>query len=51
MVLRSALYYLASRIRFILLVSKLNGALYCDIENILFVVESMSHQGMVASSQ
>ena len=42
MVLRSALEYLSSRMRFILLVSALKGALYCDNENTMFVVESMS---------
>ena len=36
MVLGSAFVYLASRIRFILLVSELNCALYCDSTNTSF---------------
>ena len=42
MVLISALEYLASRIRFILFVSALEGALCCDSANTSFAVESMS---------
>ena len=38
MVLISALEYLASRMRFILFVSELKGALYCYSANALFVV-------------
>ena len=44
MVLISALEYLASRIRFILFVSALKGALCCSSANISFAVESMSRQ-------
>ena len=50
MVLRSALEYLVSRMRFIIFVSELKGALYCDSANKPFVVEYMSRQGMAASS-
>ena len=50
MVLRSAFVYLALRMRFILLVSELNGALYCDSANTSFVMESMLRQGMSALS-
>ena len=45
-----SLFYLASMMRFNLLVYKLNGAFYCDNANTLFIVESMSRQHMVASS-
>ena len=51
MVLISALEYLASRMHYILFVSELNGGFCCDSANTSFVVESMSRQGMVASSQ
>ena len=51
MVLISVLEYLASRMRFILFISALKGALFCDSANTSFVVESMSRQGMAASSQ
>ena len=51
MVLRFALEYLASWIWFVLLVSELNSVLYFDGVNILFVIVSMSRQGMAASSQ
>ena len=51
MVLRSAFVYLEYRMRFVILVSELNGALYCDSENTWFVVEYMSRQGMAASYQ
>ena len=47
----SALEYLASTIRFILFVSELKGVLCCDSANTSFVVESISRQRMVASSQ
>ena len=43
---RSNFQYLALRMRFIILVSELNSALYCNRANTLFVVESMSRQGM-----
>ena len=46
--LRSALEYLALRMRFILFVSDFNSALYCDSAKKPFVVESMSLQGMAA---
>ena len=48
MVLKLSFVYLASMMRFIRLVSELNGALYCDRANTSFVVESMSRQGMAA---
>ena len=51
MVLRSALEYLPSKMRFILLVSDLKVALYYNIANTSFVVEYMSRHGMVSSSQ
>ena len=51
MVLLLALEYLASRMRLILFVSGLKVALCCDSANTSFVVESMSRQGMAASSQ
>ena len=51
MVLILDLEYLASRMRFILFVSELKGALCCDSANTSFVVESMSRQGMAGSSQ
>ena len=51
MVLISALEYLKSRMRSIIFVSALKGALCCDSANTSFAVESMSRQGMVASSQ
>ena len=51
MVLISAFVYLASSMRFIILVSELNGALHRDSKNTSFVVESISRQGMAASSQ
>ena len=47
----SALEYLASRMRFILFVSALKGALCCDSANTYFALESMLFQGMAASSQ
>ena len=46
-----ALEYLASRIRFIIFVLALKGALCCDSTNTSFAVESMSRQGMLASAQ
>ena len=49
MVLRSALVYLSPRMRFILLVSELNGALYCDSANTSFVVEYVLRQGIAAA--
>ena len=49
MVLISDLEYLASRMRFILFVSELKGALCCDSANTSFFVESISRQGMAAS--
>ena len=48
--LLSALENLASRIRFILFVSALKGALCCDSANTSFSVEAMSRQGVAASS-
>ena len=51
MVSRSASDYLASRMRFILFVLELKGALYCDRANTLFVVESISRHGTAASTQ
>ena len=51
MVLISAFEYLASRMRFIFFVSALKGTLCCDSANTSFAVESMSRQGMAASSQ
>ena len=51
MVLRSDFVYLELRMCFILLVSDLNGALYCDSANTLFVVESISRQVMEELSQ
>ena len=51
MALISDLEYLASRIRFILFVSALKGALCCDSANTSFAVEFMSRQGMAESSQ
>ena len=46
MVLRSAFGYLASRMRFIILVSELKGVLYYNSANTLFFVESMlRHDG------
>ena len=45
------LKYLVLSMRFVLLVSELNGALYCDSANTSFVVESMYRQGMAALSQ
>ena len=50
-ILVSALEYLISRMRFILFVSSLKGALCCDSANTSFAVESMSRQGMAALSQ
>ena len=44
MVSISALEYLASRIRFIIFVSELKGALCCDSANTSFVVEYISRQ-------
>ena len=51
MVLRSDFVYLESRMRFILVVSEFNSALYWDSADTSFVVEYMSRQGMAASSQ
>ena len=50
-ILKLNFVYLASSMRFILLVSEVNSALYCDSANTLFVVESMLRQGIAASSQ
>ena len=50
MVLISALEYLASRMRFILYLSELKGALCRDRANTSFVVEYILHKGMAASS-
>ena len=46
-ILRSAFVYLALRVHFIILVSELNGALYCDSANTSFFVEYISRLGMV----
>ena len=50
-VLRLDLEYLAPRMRFILFVSELKGALCCDSANTSFVVEYILRQGMAESSQ
>ena len=45
------LEYLISRMRFIIFVSELKVVLQCNSANASFVVESMSRQRMVESSQ
>ena len=43
--------YLASRMHFILFVSEMKGAFYCNSANKSFVVESMLQHEMAESSQ